>query len=145
MDVLDRDELQGVIAHEFSHIIHGDMSLNMRVTGLLHGLLMIALAGRYLMISGPQRYSRRRVDPRFFMLGLGLSGIGSIGVFFGRLIKAAVSRQREFLADASAVQYTRNPSGIGSALKKIGGYRRGAIDKSTNGRRALVPNSCISG
>ncbi|MHC5022947.1 MAG: M48 family metallopeptidase [Planctomycetota bacterium] len=125
VELLNRDELQGVIAHEFSHILNGDMRLNIRLIGLLHGILIIGLAGTMVMRAmfyAPRVSSRRRGNETLplIALGLGLMAIGGIGVFFGRLIKAAVSRQREFLADASAVQFTRNPPGIAGALKKIG-------------------------
>ncbi|RZV58819.1 MAG: hypothetical protein EX270_02325 [Pseudomonadales bacterium] len=124
---LDRDELQGVIAHEFSHIFNGDMRLNLRLIGALHGILVLGTIGYYLMRSASRgaRVSRNSRDngamPLLFVGG-GLMLIGYAGTFFGNLIKAAVSRQREYLADASAVQFTRNPFGIGGALKKIGGF-----------------------
>lgn len=131
LEKLDRDELQGVIAHEFSHIFNGDMRLNMHLIGVLHGILLIALFGRMLMRlgfsmdpgrDGSQRSGRRgRGDIRLALFGLAFFILGYIGIFFGNLIKAAVSRQREYLADASAVQYTRNPAGIAGALKKIAG------------------------
>lgn len=114
---LSRDELQGVIGHEFSHILNGDMRLNIRLMGILFGILCLAVIGRVLLYSA--RGSRER-NPLPF-LGLALMLIGWIGVFFGRLIQAALSRQREFLADAAAVQFTRNPAGLSGALKKIGG------------------------
>jgi Zn-dependent protease with chaperone function len=117
---LTRDELQGVIGHEFSHILNGDMRLNLRLIGVLFGLLMIAMFGRFLMEMGRSSRSDRGAGP-LLIAGIALWIIGYIGVFFGRLIKAGVSRQREFLADASAVQFTRNPDGIGGALRKIGG------------------------
>ncbi len=116
---LNRDELQGVIGHEFSHILNGDMRLNLRLIGVLFGLVMIAMFGRFMMEMS--RGSRERGAGAFVVAGLVLWIVGYIGVFFGRLIKAAVSRQREFLADASSVQFTRNPDGIGGALRKIGG------------------------
>lgn len=124
---LTRDELQGVIGHEFSHILNGDMALNLRLIGVLHGLLVLALAGRMLMEvggrSGSARSSRDSGSAVMAMLGLGLALwlLGYLGVLCGRIIKASVSRQREYLADASAVQFTRNPDGIGGALRKIGG------------------------
>ncbi|MEO8186597.1 MAG: M48 family metallopeptidase [Burkholderiaceae bacterium] len=124
---LSRDELQGVIAHEFSHVLNGDMRLNLRLIGVLHGLLIVAIAGRLLLeVGGRSRggsSSGRSGNALAILLfaGVALWILGYIGVFFGRLIKAAVSRQREFLADASAVQFTRNPDGIGGALRKIGG------------------------
>ncbi|WP_331345431.1 M48 family metalloprotease [Cellvibrio sp. UBA7661] len=127
---LTRDELQGVIAHEFSHIFHGDMRLNMRLIALLYGILLIGLIGEFLIRHAGNRNIRRssKDNSPFVMLvlGLGLLIIGYTGTFFGNLIKAAVSRQREFLADASAVQFTRNPDGIAGALKKIGGSSSGS-------------------
>ncbi len=119
LEHLDRDELQGVIAHEFSHVFNGDMRLNIRLIGFLFGILMISLIGRRLLLS--TRYTRdsRNAAP-LVMIGLVVVVIGYVGLFFARWIKAAVSRQREFLADASAVQFTRNPDGVAGALKKIG-------------------------
>jgi len=129
VQLLNRDELQGVIAHEFSHILNGDMRLNIRLIGLLHGILLLSTIGYILMRS--MRFSGRRSGNNngglaILLFGVVLLALGYIGVFFGRLIKAAVSRQREFLADASAVQFTRNPLGIGGALKKIGGFTYGS-------------------
>ncbi len=126
LEALSRDELQGVIAHEFSHIVHGDMGLNLRLMALLHGILMVSVAGRVLMHSRGG-YGRRRNDAaQVIALGAALMVIGYCGVFFGRLIKASISRQREFLADAAAVQFTRNPEGIGQALQRIGGAQQGS-------------------
>jgi Zn-dependent protease with chaperone function len=122
MKLLSRDELQGVIGHEFSHILNGDMRLNLRLIGILFGILCIATIGRILLRA---RGGRGTLAYPVFFGGL-LLIIGSIGVFFGRLIQAAVSRQREFLADASSVQFTRNPSGLSGALQKIGGYGFGS-------------------
>jgi Zn-dependent protease with chaperone function len=118
LETLTRDELQGVIGHEFSHIFNGDMRLNLRLVGLLHGILLIYVAGRILV-------EIRSSDDKhnFWFLGLALMAIGSLGLLCGRLIKSAVSRQREFLADASAVQFTRNPDGLASALDKIANHR----------------------
>ena len=127
--LLNRDELQGVIGHEFSHILNGDMRLNLRLIGLIHGILCIAILGRILVRAGSNSGgdSRNRGSCVFLaLLGLALIVIGWIGVFFGRLIKSAVSRQREFLADAAAVQFTRNPGGLSGALKKIGGFAHGS-------------------
>lgn len=126
---LNRDQLQGVIAHEFSHIFHGDMRINMRLVALLHGILLLGLIGEFLMRSNNRRIVRSSRDKSaagIMLLGLGLFVIGYVGTFFGNLIKSAVSRQREFLADASAVQFTRNPEGIAGALKKIGGATNGS-------------------
>jgi len=113
---LSRDELQGVVGHEFSHILNGDMRINVRLIAILAGILLIGKVGEILMRSSG-RSSRSRNQG--MLLGLALFVVGYIGLFFGRLIKAAISRQREFLADASSVQFTRNPSGIAGALYKI--------------------------
>jgi Zn-dependent protease with chaperone function len=126
LDLLNRDELQGVIGHEFSHILNGDMRLNLRLVGLLHGILLIYIVGRVLFRSSGRSRSKEKGDP-FLLFGLALILIGGIGLVCGRLIKSAVSRQREFLADASAVQFTRNPAGIAGALLKISGHSRGAL------------------
>jgi Zn-dependent protease with chaperone function len=126
LELLDREELQGVVAHEFSHILNGDMRLNIRMMGVLFGIMVIGIIGRMVLRggyhSGVVSSRRSRGAPAVMAIGLGLSVLGWIGVFFARLIKAAVSRQREFLADASAVQFTRQTDGIANALKKIGGY-----------------------
>ena len=130
LEILDRDELQGVIAHEFSHILNGDMRLNIRLMGVLYGIMVLGLIGRMIVRGGHHASiisSRRdRGAPVFILVGLGLIIIGGIGVFFARIIKAGVSRQRESLADASAVQFTRQTTGIANALKKIGGYSAGS-------------------
>jgi len=135
IQLLNRDELQGVIAHEFSHIFNGDMRLNIRLMGLLYGIMVIGLIG-YFIVRGSvyRRYSSRsnKKNGGIVVLGIGLLIVGYGGTFFGNMIKAAVSRQREFLADASAVQFTRNPDGIASALKKIGGYKEGSTIKSAD-------------
>ena len=122
MKILSRDELQGVIGHEFSHILNGDMRMNLRLMGIIFGILCLAIIGRVLLQTARGGGSgRSRGQNPLPLIGLALLIIGYIGVFFGRLIQAAVSRQREFLADASSVQFTRNPGGITGALKKIGG------------------------
>lgn len=128
---LNRDELQGVIAHEFSHILNGDMRLNIRLMGVLFGILMLSVIGKRVLLhmgGGTRVRFGRSVGPVFLLMLIGLAGIaiGSIGVLFGRLIKAAVSRQREILADASAVQFTRQTQGLAGALKKIGGLDDGS-------------------
>ncbi len=119
LDLLNRDELQGVIAHEFSHILNNDVVMNIRLMGWLHGLLLISLTGKALS----PKMRRRNF---FFFYPLIIAGwlmniLGCVGLFFAKLIKSALTRQREYLADASAVQFTRNPSGLSGALKKIGG------------------------
>ena len=128
---LNREQLQGVVAHEFSHILNGDMRLNIKLTGLIFGIVCLSRIGEILMraaaFSGGGR--RRKKDDgtaALLAIGVGLFVLGLIGGFFGSLIRAAVSRQREFLADASAVQFTRNPDGISGALKRIGGFSAGS-------------------
>jgi len=122
---LSRDELQGVIAHEFSHILNGDMRLNIRLMGVLFGILCLAIIGRVLLrtgaISRPRSSDKNAGGAAAFMVvsGLALVMVGGIGVFFAKLIQSAVSRQREFLADSAAVQFTRNPLGLAGALYKI--------------------------
>ncbi|MDG4475540.1 M48 family metallopeptidase [Thiovibrio frasassiensis] len=127
---LTREELQGVIAHEFSHILNGDMLINVRLQGILHGILVIGLLGEILLKSGfasDQGRDRGKGGGFYAVLvGLVLLVVGYTGVFVARLIKSAVARQREFLADASAVQFTRNPLGLAGALKKIGGLAAGS-------------------
>lgn len=129
MEKLTRDELQGVVAHEFSHILNGDMRLNMRLTALVFGILVLGLVGRTILhgLGRPRtRQGGKGGIAVVLAAGLALIVIGYIGYFFGRVIQAAVSRQREYLADASSVQFTRNPGGILGALKKIGGYALGS-------------------
>ncbi len=120
----DRDELQGVIGHEFSHILNGDMRLNIRLLGVLFGITCISTAGYLILRSAGRVRSGRKNSGAggILVVGLGLLIIGWLGTLFASLIRAAVSRQREFLADASAVQFTRNPHGIANALRKIGGF-----------------------
>lgn len=125
LEQLNRDELQGVIGHEFSHILNGDMRLNLRLIGVLHGILLLYLIGRILLQTRDS--SRNEKGGSLVLAGLALVVTGGIGLFFGRLIKSAVSRQREFLADASAVQFTRNPQGIAGALQKIAGHHSASL------------------
>ncbi len=131
MELLTRDELQGVVAHEFSHILNGDMRMNLRLIGILFGLQLLVLIGYYgmrmsfYMTSAPRRSNDDKnsgagIGMVVLLFSIGIMIIGSIGMLFSAIIKAAISRQREFLADASAVQFTRNPEGIAGALKKIG-------------------------
>jgi Zn-dependent protease with chaperone function len=128
LNQFNRDELQGVIAHEFSHILNGDMRLNIRLMGLLGGILAMATIGRIIMYSSSR--SRKKEGQGFALVGLALFIIGYLGVVAGKIIQAAMSRQREYLADASAVQFTRNPSGIGGALKKIQDHAEGSSVQS---------------
>ena len=132
LSTLNREQLQGVIAHEFSHILNGDMRLNIRLIGFLYGIMVIAIIGRGLL-RGSGRTRNKKGGGQTILLALALMVIGYIGQLFGRIIQSAVSRQREFLADASAVQFTRNPGGIAGALKIIEGF--------TNGSRIASPNA----
>ncbi|MEM1026452.1 MAG: M48 family metallopeptidase [Planctomycetota bacterium] len=142
VESLTRDELQGVMAHEFAHILNGDMRINIKLMGTIFGIVVLTVIGRMVMnaaiMSGSfPRNRNQEAGGRIAMvtIGVGLVIIGSVGVVFGRLIQSAVSRQREFLADASAVQFTRNPDGIGNALRRIGGavygQSRGAGPRGT--------------
>src|SRR5205085_4514261 len=129
MTMLTRDELQGVIAHEFSHLLNGDMKLNLRLMGLVFGILCLTVIGRVLIRT---RGSKNPLP----LVGLALIVVGWAGAFFGRLIQAAVSRQRELLADAAAAQFTRNPAGLAGALKKIGGLAYGSRIESPHAEEA---------
>ena len=132
LEYLNREELQGVIGHEFSHLLNGDSRLNLRLIALLNGILFLGIVGR-LLLRGANTGGRRNSNAMpLVVLGVGLFVIGYAGTFCGNLIKAAVSRQREFLADAASVQFTRNPHGIANALKKIGGASSGS--QLTNAR-----------
>ena len=127
LERLTRDELQGVVAHEFSHILNGDMRLNARLMGYVFGLVAVSMVGRLLLRGGAYGGGRARSGSRrggggtaaLLAAGVALLALGSFGVLAGRLLQAAVSRQREELADASAVQFTRNPAGLANALKRI--------------------------
>ncbi|MGB5165063.1 MAG: M48 family metalloprotease [Woeseiaceae bacterium] len=136
LELLDRDELQGVIAHEFSHILNGDMRLNIRLMGVLFGIMVLGLIGRMIVRGGYHSRAlssgKNRGAPVVLIVGLGLVVLGGIGVLSARIIKAGVSRQREFLADASAVQFTRQTNGIANALKKIGGFQGGSYLQATD-------------
>jgi Zn-dependent protease with chaperone function len=127
LERLTRSELQGMVAHEFSHILNGDMKLNMRLMGWIFGLVMLSMLGRMMLQSF--RFMRGSRDSKgngivvaIILAGLTVWLVGSVGVLFARMLQAAISRQREILADASAVQFTRDPGGITGALKKIGGF-----------------------
>src|SRR5690606_6126367 len=124
LDRLNRDELQGVIAHEFAHVLNGDMRLNIRLIGVLFGIMVLAIIGRKVLLYGGR--SRDRGAAAVLMAALVAMLIGYVGLFFGRMIKAGVSRTRESLADASAVQFTRQTRGLAGALKKIGGLDEGS-------------------
>lgn len=134
IQLLDRYQLQGVIAHEFSHIFNGDMRLNIRLIGWLYGIMVIGMIGYFILRSNAHHLGGRGKNNKggIVLLALGLVIIGYGGTFFGNLIKAAVSRQREFLADASAVQFTRYPDGIAGALKKIAASAQGTLLTSTD-------------
>jgi len=131
LDTLNREELQGVVAHEFSHILNGDMWLDLKLVGFLHGILLIALIGRSILQGSSRSRDSKGSGGSAVIFGLVLLILGYIGVLFGKLIKSGVSRQREYLADASAVQFTRNPHGLAGALKKIGGLAAGSRIESS--------------
>jgi Zn-dependent protease with chaperone function len=120
--LLDRSELQGVIAHEFSHIVNGDMRLGVRLMGLLFGLTVVATIARWLLRGIPRGGDRRGggAVAAVMLAAVVVYVLGYIGLFFGRLIQAAVARRREALADAAAVQFTRDTRGLRGALVKIG-------------------------
>jgi Zn-dependent protease with chaperone function len=131
LDAFNRQELQGVIGHEFSHILNGDMRLNMRLLGPLFGIMLISMMGRIILRGMGRTRTRSSKEGAggmmvILLLGAGLTVIGYIGYLAGQMIKAAVSRQREYLADSSAVQFTRNPEGITGALKKIAAWQYGS-------------------
>lgn len=138
---LTRDQMQGVIAHEFSHILNGDMRLNMRLMVVLHGMVFFGELGQVFTGSRGSWWAdttKHKGSSRgsLVLLGIGLMIVGWLGVLLGRMIKAAISRQREFLADASAVQFTRNPEGVAGALKVIGGAGYGSEVNHPNSQEA---------
>ena len=131
LEKLNRSELQGVVAHEFSHIFNGDMRINIKMMGIIFGITVIAIAGRKFLVSS--RYtssSRNKNGGGIILIGFVLMMVGYVGLFFARWMKSALSRQREYLADASAVQFTRNPDAIAGALKKIAAYQHSSYLKS---------------
>ncbi|MDJ0929417.1 MAG: M48 family metallopeptidase [Gammaproteobacteria bacterium] len=151
LEQLDRDELQGVIAHEFSHILNGDMRLNIRMLGPLFGIMVIGHIGRLVLRSvGRGRTTSRRSSgaPVVLIVSIGLIAVGFVGVLGARLIRASVSRQREFLADASAVQFTRQPDGIAGALKRIAagsqGSRVESVDVEEVSHMLFAPGATIA-
>jgi Zn-dependent protease with chaperone function len=132
IEQLKRHELQGVIAHEFSHILNGDMRLNIRLAAMLKGITFIGDVGHILLRSSNRTrtgasHSKGGQDSALPLLGLALWLLGWLGGLAAGFIKAAISRQKEYLADAGAVQYTRSADGIGDALKVIGGYIPGTL------------------
>lgn len=139
LERLNRDELQGVVAHEFGHILNGDTRLNMRLIGYVYGLQLVYLFGRSLVNATNARGERTPA----VLPGLGLMVAGSIGWMAGRLLRAAVSRQREFLADASAVQYTRLADGLGGALRKIAGLQRSAQANMRHSQAEVVSHMLL--
>jgi len=137
---LKRDELQGVVAHEFSHILNGDMRLNIRLIGVLYGILLLGLTGRIILRHMRFSHGSSRKDAKGRLavaaIAAALVVLGYIGTLIGGLIKAALSRQREYLADASAVQFTRNPGGLAGALKRIGARVGGSRLNAANAAEA---------
>src|SRR5262249_42310256 len=128
LERLTRDELQGVVAHEFSHILNGDMRLNVRMLGVLAGIVFIGSIGDFFIpgVRGLSDRDSKGAGAAVYLAGVAIFVIGYVGLFFARLIKSAVARQREFLADASSVQFTRNPDGIAGALDQIEIWSSGA-------------------
>lgn len=136
LERLNREELQGVVAHEFSHIMHADVRLNLRLAAYIYGLIIVMDIGSMLIDLSGRRdsksdwdfdgSSKREGDLAILMIGLLLVCFGSVGKFTSLILSAAVSREREYLADATAVELTRNPQGIVGALKKIGGFQHGS-------------------
>ena len=133
LDQLNRDELQGVVAHEFSHVLNGDMRLNVQLMGWLFGLFVVALIGRTLLRYAPRG---RRAAGGVVAAAFAIMVLGYIGMFLARLLQAGVSRQRERLADASGVQFTRNPDGLKGALVKIAGLTEGSRIVSADAEQA---------
>ena len=137
LNTLNREELQAVVGHEFAHILNGDMRLNIRLIGILHGIFALSIIGMILFRvaafsgGGRSRNSKNNPGPALFVLGLLIWILGSVGVLFGRLIQAAISRKRENLADASANQFTRNPQAMADALVLV----------ATGPRRLQNPNA----
>lgn len=121
-DMLSRDELQAILAHEFSHILNGDMRINTFLVGVLHGFLVFTISGRELL-----QLQLRLSNVFLILTGVAFVAIGSLGRLLGSAIQAMLCRQREWLADAHAVQFTRNPAAFAGALKKIGGHWRGSL------------------
>lgn len=136
LDTLNRDELQGVIGHEFSHVLNGDMRLNVRLIGLLNGILLLGLIGLRFLQFGGGRSRDSKGNPILF-IAIAMIVLGFVGQFFAGLIKAAVSRQREWLADASSVQFTRQTTGLVGALKKIAGLPDGSVLSDRHGAKQV--------
>lgn len=129
LEQLTRDELQGVVAHEIAHVVHGDVALNTRAAGAVYGLMSLSIMGRSMLAAAvPRRQAHGKTSlipwPGFWLAGAALVALGWLGWLAGRLIQAGLSRQREFLADAHAVELTRNVRGLGGALRKIAGQRQ---------------------
>ena len=132
LERLTRDELQGVMAHEVSHIVNGDVRLNTRLVGLNYGLNLVAQLGYSLLArarrgaaqAGPDGLLAVFAVPMALVGGV-LAGVGALGVLAARAVEAGVGRQREFFADAQAIEFTRSRDGLGGALRKIAGFGRG--------------------
>lgn len=140
LEAFSRDELQGVVAHEYSHVFNGDTRINLRLMGVVAGIVLIGQIGRFMLRSGSR--GRGKGAGQMALAGFAVLVIGYVGLFFGGLIKAAISRQREFLADASAVQFTRNPEGIAGALYRIRAHAGGSV--LDNAHAEDVSHFCIS-
>lgn len=140
---LSRDEMQAVIGHEYSHILNGDMRLNLRLIGWIFGLVALTVVGRVVLQVSPRRSSNRDNGgaAAIMIFGVLVMIIGFIGTFFAQLIQASISRQREHLADASATQFTRNPEALANALRRIGGDGMGT--RLSNPHAAEIAHMCF--
>jgi Zn-dependent protease with chaperone function len=145
---LNRDQLQGVIAHEFSHVLNGDMRLSIRLMSMVFGLMAVSLAGRLLIrLSAASRggSGRSRGVVPLLLIGVAIAIVGQIGFWAGRILQAWISRKRECLADASAVQFTRHPDGLRDALLRIAAqgtpHRSGASGMEEIAHMLLVPDT----
>ncbi len=137
LERLTRDELQGVMAHEVSHIVNGDVRLNTRLVGLNYGLNLVAQMGYSLLARARRGAAQAGLDGLLAvpmaLVGVVLAGVGALGVLAARAIEAGVGRQREFFADAQAIEFTRSRDGLGGALRKIAGFGRGLPDEAKDG------------
>lgn len=133
---LTRAELAGVVAHEMAHIRNRDTRLNMRLMAMVFGLVALYVLGRITLRSMAFRGRRGRGAAPVLLIGLALLVLGLLGALFGRILQSAVSRRREYLADATAVEFTRNPTGLANALKKIGATGAGSRVRNSHAEEA---------
>jgi Zn-dependent protease with chaperone function len=142
LQLLRRDELQGVVAHEFSHILNGDSRINLRAIGLLHGIFLLALIGRFL--TRGSMHSRKKGGGGVALIGLGLLAIGSIGVFFGRMIQSSISRQRRCSSRATpTVWWARSRRSVGQRLVRTSARRRLMKRATSSFRMRFADSGCL--